>query len=256
MRIGIIGMGTVGRAVAYAFERIGHTVSVHDKQLATRIEDVLAAQIVYVCVDTPAAEDGSCNTSAVLSVAAELAALGYPGIVAVKSTVAPGTTAALQRRHPGCRFAHVPEFLREHAAIDDFVENHDVCIVGTDSKEDFRLIRESHGALPHAFRHLAPTEAEIAKYFGNFYNALLITFANGFYEICRKLGADYTEVKNSMVLRSYIHDKYLDCNENLRGFGGVCLPKDVRALASLCRELGLDARMFDAVLADNAQYSA
>ena len=256
LRVGVVGMGTVGRAVAHGFETLGHEVSVHDRKLATRIEQVLAAAVVYVCVDTPAAVDGSCDTSAVQAVAEELAALDYAGVVAVKSTVTPGTTAALQRRHPRQRFAHVPEFLREHAAAADFVDRHDVCIIGTDSKEDYRLVKRCHGALPRAFRHVTPTEAEVAKYFGNFYNAVLITFANGFYEICRRLDADYTQVKDSMVLRSYIHDRYLDCNENLRGFGGACLPKDARALVSLCRELGVDARLFDAVLADNARYTA
>ena len=254
MHIGIVGMGTVGSALAHGFNKLGHRVSVHDKKLATSIRDVLDADIVYVCVETPSAEDGACDTTAVHSVADELAASGFAGIVALKSTVTPGTTAGLQRKHPQCRFAHVPEFLRERAAVSDFVDNHDVCIVGVDSEEDFAHIKESHGSLPEAFRHVTPTEAELAKYFGNVYNAMLITFANNFYEICRKVGADYATIKDSMVLRRHIHDKYLTCNQNLRGFGGACLPKDTRAIASLSKELGLDVRMFDAILSDNANY--
>ena len=254
MHIGIVGMGIVGSALAHGFDRVGHRVSVHDRKLATSIRDILDADIAYVCVDTPSAPDGTCDTTAVHSVAGELAANGFSGIVAVKSTVTPGTTAGLQRKHPRCRFAHVPEFLRERTAVSDFVDNHDVCIVGTDSTEDFAQIKQSHGSLPNAFRHVTPTEAELAKYFGNVYNAMLITFANNFYEICQKYDADYTTIKDSLVLRRYIYDKYLACNVNLRGFGGPCLPKDTRAIAKLCAELGLDVQMFDAILADNGKY--
>lgn len=254
MHIGIVGMGVVGSALALGFDKIGHKISSHDKKLETSIEDVLAAEIVYVCVGTPSAEDGSCDTTAVCSVVDELAAHDFEGVIALKSTVPPGTTARLQRRYPQRRMAHVPEFLREHAAVSDFVDNHDVCIVGTESEDDFRLIKKSHGTLPSAFRRVTPTEAELAKYFGNVYNAMLITFANNFYEISQKLGVDYAAVKDSMVLRHHIHDKYLDCNQNLRGFGGACLPKDTLALERFCRALDLDVRLFDAILADNAKY--
>ena len=254
MHIGIVGMGTVGSALAHGFDKVGHRVSVHDKKLATSIEAILDADIAYVCVDTPSAEDGACDTTAVRSVADELAAHGFAGIVALKSTVTPGTTVGLQRKHPRCRFAHVPEFLRERTALSDFVDNHDVCIVGADSEEDFAQIKKSHGSLPDAFRHVTPTEAELAKYFGNVYNAMLVTFANGFYEICQHYDADYTTIKDSMVLRRHIHDKYLTCNRNMRGFGGACLPKDIRAIASLSRKLGLDVQMFDAILSDNDKY--
>lgn len=254
MHIGIVGMGTVGRALHHGFEQLGHDLSVHDKKLATRIDAVLDAEIVYVCVDTPGKKDGSCDTEAVHLVAAELAACDFGGIVAVKSTVTPGTTAALQHQHPGQRFAHVPEFLRERLADSDFTDNHDVCIIGTDSAADYRRIKASHGRLPKTFRRLSPTEAELAKYFGNVYNAMLVTFANNFYEICAKFGADYAAMKESMVQRHHIYDKYLDCNRDLRGFGGACLPKDTRALATLCAELDMDIEMFNAILADNAKY--
>lgn len=256
MRVGIVGLGNVGRALLHGFEKLGHELTVHDKKLATSIRSVLAAEVVYVCVDTPAAENGTCDTRAVRLVADELAVEDFGGIVAIKSTVTPGTTAALQRRHPKCRFAHVPEFLRQRVAVSDFTDNHDVCIIGTDSDADFLRIKASHGHFPKAFRWVTPTEAELAKYFGNAYNAMLVTFANNFYELCGKFDADYGAVKESMVLRQHIYDRYLDCSPDLRGFAGACLPKDMVALATLCGELGMDIEMFKAILADNAKYSA
>ena len=254
IQIGIVGLGVVGRAIHHGFTKLGHQISVHDIQQQTSINDILSTQIVYLCVPTPLAPDGSCDTKVVQSVVGELVAQDYKGIIAIKSTVEPGTTAAMQKKYPEHRFAHVPEFLRERVAIGDFTDNHDVCIIGTDSPEDYALLKASHGYFPKQFCHLTPTEAEIAKYFSNVYNAMLITFANNFYALCEKLGADYDSIKKSMVLRDNIYDKYLDCNPNLRGFGGACLPKDTSALKKYCEKLKLDMRLFDAILKDNAKY--
>ena len=97
-------------------------------------------------------------------------------------------------------------------------------------------------------------EAELCKYFNNVYNATLITFANSFYEICKGLGVDYTTVKNAISKREKIADVYLECNENMRGFGGVCLPKDTAALDSLAKELNLDVDFFRMIISENKKY--
>jgi UDPglucose 6-dehydrogenase len=148
----------------------------------------------------------------------------------------------------------VPEFLRERAAISDFTDNHDICIIGTDDAEVYEKVKESHGYFPQKFIQLSPTEAEISKYFNNVYNATLITFANAFYELCQVKGADYTKIKSAMVQREHISNKYLDCNENLRGFGGMCLPKDTSAISALMKDIGLPITLFEAVVNDNKNY--
>ena len=101
---------------------------------------------------------------------------------------------------------------------------------------------------------LSVTEAELVKYFNNVYNSTLIIFANSFYELCKSLDANYSEVKNAATQRDHINDKYLDCNENLRGFGGVCLPKDTRALAALVEKNNLDVDFFKMLLSENKKY--
>ncbi len=255
MEIGIVGLGIVGSAVRHGLEKLGHSVKVHDLKLNTRLEDVLGAEIVYLCVPTPAAENGKCDTSIIESVVSELHILHqYSGIIAIKSTIEPGTTVRLQKEFSNSSICHVPEFLRERVAVADFIENHDVCVIGTESDSVFDKIKESHGEYPKYFVKLTPTEAEISKYFNNVYNAMLITFANGFYELCKVYDADYAKIKSAMVHRDHITNKYLDCNENLRGFGGVCLPKDTSAIAALAAEHRMSAKLFDAIVEDNKNY--
>ena len=254
MKIGIIGLGIVGSAVDYGLRMLGHEIYPHDIKLKTTVNDVLDTEICYVCVPTPESDSGQCDVSIVKTVVKELVDNKYEGIIAIKSTVVPGTTSELQQLYPSSRFCFVPEFLRERCAIADFVENHDLCIIGTNDESIFETIKKSHGKYPKHFEMLDIKEAELCKYFNNVYNATLITFANSFYEICKGLGVDYTTVKNAISKREKIADVYLECNENMRGFGGVCLPKDTAALDSLAKELNLDVDFFRMKISENKKY--
>ena len=255
MNIGIVGLGIVGSAVKYGLERLGHKISSFDIKDGGSLLDVVGTEIVYLCLPTPRSETGHCDTSVIEAVVTELIAKHkYKGVIAVKSTVEPGTSEKLRSQFPDSLICHVPEFLRERAAIVDFTDNHDVCVVGTDSDEVFETVKRSHGHYPKKFIRMSPTEAEISKYFNNVYNATLITLANAFYEVCKRTGADYNAVKNAMVQRDHIFDKYLDCNENLRGFGGVCLPKDTSAIAAFVKDKDLEIDLFQAIVDDNNRY--
>ena len=91
-KIGIIGVGVVGSAVKFGLEQLGHKVKVHDIKLDTKIIDVLDCELCYICVPTPSDEEGECNTFIVKSVIDELTLNNYKGIIAIKSTIVPGTT--------------------------------------------------------------------------------------------------------------------------------------------------------------------
>jgi len=253
MKIGIIGLGVIGSACKYGFEKLGHNVIGHDIRLETKIEDVLDADICYVCVPTPSREDGSCDVSIVEKVVNELNDNNYKGIVAIKSTVKPTTTKTLSDK-TNLTLCFVPEFLRERCAISDFTENHDLLAVGTDSKEVFEKIKKCHGHYPKTHSMMSPTEAELLKYYSNVYNATKIIFANEFYEICQTLGVDYSRVKDTFVKRGTTKDMYLDVNENFRGYGGVCLPKDTKALSSFVKELGLNLSLFETLDKENNKF--
>ena len=129
-----------------------------------------------------------------------------------------------------------------------------MCIIGTDNISHFEAIKKSHGRYPKEFVQCTPTAAEFAKYYHNVYNAMQITFANSFYEICKEMGVDYNKMKDALKNRSNINFQYLECNKNFRGFGGVCLPKDTRAMDYLAKKLGLNVKFFDHILTENEKY--
>jgi UDPglucose 6-dehydrogenase len=254
MKIGIIGLGAVGSANKQGFEHLGHEVLVHDIILSTSIKDVLSTEINFICVPTPSADDGQCDTTILESVIQELDDNNYNGIIAIRSTSVPGFTQRMIEKHKTLAICFVPEFLRERCAADDFINNHKLLAVGTFDIWVFRKVVKAHGNLPEHTEHLTPTEAEVLKYFNNVYASLRVTFANVMYEICEKLNCDYTTIKNSYIKTGKAVDMYLDVSDGLRGYGGMCLPKDTRALARLMEKLDLDLNLISAIDRDNSKF--
>lgn len=255
MQIGVVGVGCVGSANRDGFRYLGHTVVEHDIKLGTTIHAVADAEIVFVCVPTPSNLDGSCDTSIIESVIEELDNLNYKGIVAIRSTVVPGFTQGIIDRYKNLSICFVPEFLRERCAFDDFVHNHKLLVVGTHDVWVYQKVCKAHGNLPQHTEHLTPNEAEILKYYNNVYAALRVTFANVMYELCEELDADYTTVKNAYIKTDKAKDMYLDVSSGLRGYGGMCLPKDTRALSRLLKQLDLDYSIIDSIVEDNERFN-
>jgi len=258
MKVGIVGVGMVGGACKYGFEKLGHDVRVYDPKIeGSKFEDILDTKIVYICVPTNAKEDGSCDTSIVEATIKDLGDSEYRGIVAIKSTVEPGFTQRminnLSPRVPKL-ICFVPEFLRERCAITDFTENHDLLAVGTHNRYAYDLVVKCHGKYPKEVVCLTPTEAEVLKYYSNVFNALRIIFANEMYELCKALGADYTSIKEAFMLRKTATDMYMDVNENFRGYCGYCLPKDVKAIVYLVKKLNLDLELFSTIDKENDKF--
>ena len=256
MDIGIVGLGIIGSANKAGFEEVGHTVAVHDIKLGTTISDVLDSQVVFVCVPTPSTDDGRCDTSIVESVIAELTDNNYQGVIAVRSTVIPGFTVSMVEKYSNKKICFVPEFVRERCAEFDFLLEHKLLAVGTDDKEVYRLVENAHGNLPRNKVMMKPAEAEILKYYLNLYAATRVTFANVFFEVCKKFEADYKQVKDAYVKTGRLGDMYLDVRDDLRGYGGMCLPKDTRAFKHLIKDLNLNLDFFETVDKDNAKFNA
>ena len=254
MDIGIVGLGVVGTACKNGFEKIGPTVKYHDVNFYTNIEDVLDTEVCFVSVPTPSNEDGSCDISIVEEVVGQLNDLKYKGVLAIKSTVEPGTNKEFREKYKNLRLYFVPEFLRERCATEDFIYNHNILVIGAEDEDAFNTIKEAHGDLPVHTVKVNPLEAELVKYFSNNYKALRITFANSFYKLCQELGANYDVVKDAFLFHGVGEGHYLNVNKEFGGFGGTCLPKDTKGLAFLIEKLGLDLNIFKTVVEENDKF--
>ena len=254
MKIGIVGIGIVGNACCAGFEKLGYTVKKFDiKLIDTKLSDLTDSEIIYIAVPTPSNAEGKCDTSIVESIIDELYQLTFNGIIAIKSTVSPGTTQQLINKYDD-RILFVPEFLKERSAEYDFVFNQQLLLVGTNNINYYHLVVRSHGELPADIMRVSPTEAEMMKYYHNTFNATRIVFANVFYELCEKMGISYEKVKEAFLKNNDMPDEYLDVADNLRGYGGACLPKDVNAMHHLCKEFSIPSNFFKYINEENANF--
>lgn len=218
---------------------------------------VAGADLVFIAVGTPSAKDGSADLSYVFAAAAEIAdALTGYAVVVTKSTVPVGTNRKVEKilreRRPGFAVdvASTPEFLREGAAISDFMEP-DRIVVGTDTDRARDLLRQLHAPLiRHEGQFVATTveTAELTKYAANAFLAVKISFINEIADFCEKVGADVEAVARGMGLDKRIGRWGLSTGP---GYGGSCFPKDTRALAHMMRAGDSPTRIVETTISVN-----
>lgn len=255
MTIGIVGLGVVGGAIKNGFEYIGHNVVWHDiKYPDSKIDNLIDSDIIYVCVPTNVGENEECDLTSVKNVIYELNTLNYRGLIAIKSTVEPGTTNKFKSKYPNLKLAFVPEFLRERCAFSDFVFNNNLLVVGSDNDEDYDLVIRSHGTLPTHKIKMTCVEAELTKYFSNTYKATKITFANSFAKVCEHFDANYNLIKDAFLFHGVNESNYLSVNDEFGGYGGICLPKDTKAMKSLCKKNNIDVGIFEFIDEENKKF--
>jgi UDPglucose 6-dehydrogenase len=217
-------------------------------------------ELAMLAVGTPSRPGGGeVDLSAVYAAVQEIAATARaPLLVATKSTVPVGTAREVGRRLRSARsevawdVASNPEFLREGSAVEDFLHpDRIVCGVATPHAE--RLLRELYRPLHLNQTPLivtTPESAELVKYATNAFLATKVAFINELADVCEAVGADVQVVARGMGMDGRIGPKFLHAGP---GFGGSCLPKDVRALAATARERGAPLRIVEAVLAANQE---
>ena len=253
-KIGIIGYGIVGQAVAYGFSN--HEIHLYDKykESETLEKAVKKSDYLFICLPTPIKSDESgIDLSIISKNIKKIASLTKKSdkIIIIKSTVIPGTTKKFIERYPHSLFCFNPEFLTEAAFLQDFI-NTDRIIIGTENNLIFRRISSLYQTIMHKTKvfQTDPTTAEMVKYMANCYLATKVVFANEMFEICEKLGIKYEEVKEMVVADQRIFDSHFDIT-TARGFGGKCFPKDLLALRALAKKLGVDTQILDAVWKKN-----
>ena len=300
MKVGVVGCGYVGLVTSVGLASLGHDVVAIEVDPARReaiasgrlpfhepglrealrrqrgegrfdidgnLDRIGDADVVLLAVQTPPRTDGSIDLgfleAATRQVKQALArSPRRPRVVAVRSTVVPGTTEGVVRPIVDGRasVASNPEFLREGTALSDFLQP-DRIVVGSDDEQGWQLLSELYRPLGAPLVRTSPTAAELAKYASNALLATLISFSNEIARICESLpGVDVEE-----VLRIVQRDRRLSPSVGGQviepgilaylkagcGFGGSCLPKDLTALVAEQKQRGAAHPLLEAVLAVN-----
>lgn len=286
MKIAVIGIGYVGLVVAAGFAENGNEVFCIDIDEAkirgleqgvipifepgleelvrfnhkegrlrfgtNAAEAVQSSEVIFLALPTPPNNDGSADVSAVLAVAAQIGKyITSFKIVVTKSTVPVGTADAVREqlaRDAKAEFAVVsnPEFLKEGAAVDDFM-NPDRVVIGSQNKHAIEVMQELYAPFLRTgkpFLVMDERSAEMTKYAANSFLAAKISFINEIANLCDACGADVDSVRIGMGTDERIGLQFLFPGP---GFGGSCFPKDIRALTRTGEEFGAQLRILQAV---------
>lgn len=219
---------------------------------------LLVADAAFLCVGTPPRpDDGNADISQVLAAARVVASLARPGTVIVtKSTVPVGTGDILERavleKRPGVSLPVVsnPEFLREGAAVKDFLEPERI-VVGVESAAAAAVMKEIYHPLTSQgilFISTRRRTAEIIKYAANCFLAIKVNYINELATLCEEVGADIDDVALGIGTDSRIGRRFLQPGP---GFGGSCFPKDMLALIKTAQEHGSPLRSVETAVAVN-----
>lgn len=262
MKLGIVGFGVLGKALYEGFQDKSHIVFINDLKVVdpefqedhmTKGEMMAECQVIFICVDTPPRTDnGGCDLTKVYEVFNQLhVAWGelsktkeglritkHQPIIAIKSTVIPGTLDTLKKAYPWC--CSNPSFIRESHALEDFLKP-DRIIIGADKPEVIEPMLDLYEDFDCEYIwSCKPAEAELIKYLSN---ALLVTkvaFANEIDEISSTLGVDARVVYSGVTGDRRINESHLDPSKGMIPQGSACLPKDMRALIQQLDMSGYD----------------
>ncbi len=294
MRISVVGSGYVGLVTGACFAKLGNNVTlieidsgkieainsklcpIHEEGLGEILSQVhieatsdyrhiAETDIIFVCVGTPVNEDGSMSvgdiTEAISQITRALEEKSGYYIVVVKSTVVPGTTEELiipilerSGRKAGRDFGVCmsPEFLREGKAVYDFMKPMRL-IMGELDKRSGDMLLNLYGNFGVPVLRTNLRTAEMIKLASNAFLAVKISFINEIGNICKQLGIDTYEVAKGMAFDDRIGSKFLNAGI---GFGGSCLPKDLRALVVKARQTGYEPGILEAALLLNEEQAS
>ncbi len=285
MKLCVIGTGYVGLVAGTCLAEMGNTVICVDKNeqklkllekgiipiyepgletlilenlkenrlsFSSNIDDAVKnSDVCFIAVGTPPKKDGSADLSAVFDVAESIAkSMNNYKVVVNKSTVPIGTCekiAEIIKKHTAFEFDVVsnPEFLKQGAAVQDFLHP-DRVIIGANSSKAFKIMDEIYSSFLRTGNPIIQMDiksAEMTKYASNAFLALKISYANEIANICECVGANAEMVRRGMCADKRIGKKFLFAG---LGYGGSCFPKDVKALISVAKNNGYSAEILTA----------
>jgi UDPglucose 6-dehydrogenase len=250
-KIGVVGNGYVGGAVAHGFSPASTgrcEVKVYDvlpeRSVNELWETVNDSDFIFVSVPTPMNKSGSISLKYIYEVFKNINNVNYrdDNIFILKSTVVPGTTEKIQEKYPDLNIIFNPEFLTEKSARLDFI-NQDRVILGGDKMNTSQVAKLFEDRFKYC--HIIQTDfktSEMIKYFSNIFFAIKVSFANEMKLICDAIGADWNTALEGFVADGRIGDSHLNVPgpDGKMGFGGSCFPKDINAFMSFAKSIGVD----------------
>ena len=257
IRIGIIGKGFVGSAVAHGFSHqtsYGASIKIYDvnpeRSQNSLEETVNESDFIFLSVPTPSDAKGNMDLSIVENALNEISNVNKnkSNIVLLRSTVVPGTTKIFQDKFPNIRFVFNPEFLTERSAAFDFI-NQTRVILGGDSKytsQVKKLYQDRFGSFLPVIETNFQT-AELIKYMNNLFFATKVSFLNEMKLLADKIDVDWDKAVEGFVLDGRIGHSHLSVPgpDGRFGFGGSCFPKDIQALISFAKEYDINMNVLE-----------
>lgn len=239
MKIGICGLGFVGSAMMKSFQNKLIQIKVYDKYKDGGIgcfEDLLTTDIIFLALPTPYVETISgYDLSAIEEAYVKLSDKKYNGLVVIKSTVTPGTTEYFAEKYQ-IETVHNPEFLTARTAYEDF-HNQSHIVLGKASvcsDKNYNLLINFYNEHYNnvTISKCKSVESESMKLFCNSFYATKIQLFNEFYLLCQKNNANYDIVKTMMLNNGWINPMHTNVPgpDGQLSYGGMCFPKDVKAL--------------------------
>ena len=246
MKIGIVGLGYVGTAVKTVFEK-NYNIEVYDiNKDVSSCESldflVQKTDIIFMCLPTPMNRDGSCNfdilEKSIKSINQIAKKSNQKKIIAIKSTIIPGTTESFIEKYNNISILFNPEFLTEANFINDFKNQNRIIIGGSDLEVNVLADVYSKPFPEIPILKTTPTIAEMIKYFTNTYLATKVSFANEMNLICNHLDIDYCKVLEFAKFDERLGDSHWNVPgpDGDYGFGGSCFPKDLNGLIYFCKK--------------------
>lgn len=251
-KIGIVGFGYVGKK-QWEFWKWGKIYRVDAIDKGGSHSFINSSDLAVVCVPTPELKDGSCDISIVESVVKWIKA----PVILLKSTVPPGTTDFLREKFKK-RIVFSPEFVTETKFYNPHNPgNQDIqspfYILGGES-QDTKYVYDLLAPIVGPSKKIIQTSArnaEMAKYVLNAFIALKVTFSNEIKIICDALDLDYNEIRELWTLDPRVNREHTMVFEDKPGFGGKCLPKDVKALIKFSEARGYSPQLIEEVVKSN-----
>jgi UDPglucose 6-dehydrogenase len=255
-KVGIVGLGFVGGAVASSFDGMDVDVAKVDIDPAkggNTYDDLMECDAIFVCVPSPMAADGTCDSSILEGVLETIHDKGYKGVIISKSTATPARYKELAKLYPN--LVHAPEFLTAANAIRDYANGSFAIIGGSVQayiREAERFIKKSQPGVGERVVHCSIEEAALAKYGINTFLSTKVVFMNELYQLAKSAGADYDKVAGMMKLDKRIGSSHMRVpGVDGLGFDGMCFPKDTSALLHYAKDQGVELAVLDSAVRKN-----